>query len=134
MTANRIRALIVGSLFLTASTVWAQGNAQKPATPAERAHVQTAMMKVKLDLKDDQVPKVEAINTKYAEKMDPVLKGSLEPAKKMTQAKEINDQKEAELKQVLSSDQFQKYVAWQGEIRTKMGEGAPKRPQGGAQP
>ncbi len=91
----------------------------KNSTPQERARVQTLMMSEKLDLTAEQKPKVEAINLKYAEKMQPVLDGSGGPLMKMRQASEVNKEKEGELKGVLTPEQFQKFLASKEEMREK---------------
>src|SRR5262245_19056412 len=69
-------------------------------TPDQRATAQTAMMKERLDLTADQLPKIAAINLKYAQKMDPIIKGSSGTLMKMSQMRGVNEEKEAELKEV----------------------------------
>jgi hypothetical protein len=92
----------------------------KNTTPSQRATVQTAMMKKKLGLSAEQAPKIEAINLKYAEKMQPVLEGSSGPLMKMRAMESINQEKEGELKTVLSPAQFEKYLAGKEEMREKV--------------
>jgi hypothetical protein len=92
----------------------------KNTTPAERAKAQTAMMKMKLGLTDDQVSKIGALNLKYAEQMDPIIKGSEGPMMKMRDFRNVEEQKEAELKGLLSPDQFQKFQAMKEEMRDKL--------------
>ena len=121
------RVTLLCTLVLTASVAGAQGGALNKTTPADRARMQTAMMKTQLDLKEDQVPKVSAINEKYAAKMDPVLKASEAPAVRTQKAKELGEQKDVELKAVLTPEQYAKYVAWQQELRAKMTEQHEKR-------
>jgi hypothetical protein len=100
-------------------------------TPDERASAQTAMMKAKLDLTADQLPKIAAINQKYAQKMEPIIKGSSGPLMKMSQMREVNGEKEAELKQVLSPEQFQKYLASKEEMREQFEEKLEEKRGGG---
>jgi len=115
---GRVIALV---LVLGASGAWAADlDALKNTTPKERATAQTAMMKSKLELTDAQTPKIAAINQKYADRMEPVIKGSQGPLMKMRAAKEIESQKEVELKGVLTPDQFQKFLAGKEEMRQKM--------------
>jgi len=102
-------------------------------TPDERASAQTAMMKVKLDLTADQLLKIAAINQKYAQKMEPIIKGSSGMFMKMNQMRGVNEEKEAELKQVLSPEQFQKYLASKAEMREEFEEKLEeKRESGGS--
>src|SRR5262249_11121453 len=81
-----------------------------------------AMMRTKLGLTEAEVPKVAAINRKYAEKMEPIIKGSEGPLMKMRDAKAIEQGKEAELKKALSPDQFQKFLAMKEEMREQMAQ------------
>jgi len=102
-------------------------------TPDERASAQTAMMKAKLDLTPEQLPKIAAINLKYAQKMEPIIKGSEGMFMKMSQMRGVNEGKETELKQVLSPDQFQKYLASKAEMREEFEEKLEeKRESGGS--
>ena len=91
----------------------------KSSTPEERARLQTEMMKVKLSLTPDQTPKVAAINQKYAQRMEPIIKGQEGPLMRLRQMREVGQAKEAELKGVLSPEQFQKYLAEKQEMREK---------------
>jgi len=89
----------------------------KDTTPAERAKAQNAMMRSRLGLTDEQASRVAALNQKYAEKMEPVISG---PLVKMREVKEIEQQKEAELKQVLSPEQFEKFLAAKDQMREEL--------------
>lgn len=115
------------ALSLMASAALAQMDKLKNTTPEERAGAQTEMMKSKLALTSEQAPTIAAINQKYAKEMDPVIKGSEGPLMKMRHMKQIDAKKEAELKQVLSADQFQKYLASKEEMREKFEEKMEKR-------
>ena len=106
-------------LAASAPIASAQLDKLKDRTPEERAQAQTAFMKSALDLTTDQVPKVEAINLKYAQKMEPVIQGSGSQGEKLHQAIQINQEKEAELEQILSAEQFQKYQSFKEEMRKK---------------
>jgi hypothetical protein len=94
----------------------------KDTTPAERAKAQTAMMKMKLGLTDAEAAKVAPINLKYAEKMEPIIKGSKLPIMKMRDAREVEGQKEAELKTLLTADQFTKFEAGKEEMMEKLAD------------
>jgi len=102
-------------------------------TPDERASAQTAMMKAKLDLTPEQLPQIAAINQKYAQKMEPIIKGSSGMLMKMSQMRGVNEEKEAELKQVLSPDQFQKYLASKDEMREQFEQKIEEQHEGGSQ-
>jgi hypothetical protein len=118
-----VRGWIAVVVLLLAARVGAEGlDDLKDTTPAERAAAQTMMMKEKLSLTDEQLPKVKAINEKYAEEMDPIIKGSGGMLMKMGSMRAVEDKKEAELKGVLSSDQFAQFQAMKSEMRDKLME------------
>ena len=119
--ATTARALTV-AVLLVAAGASAQLDKLKDTTPGERAKAQTMMMKSRLGLTEEQTSKVAALNQKYAEKMEPVIKGSEGPLMKARHMKQIDGKKEAELKQVLSPDQFQKYLASKEEMREQFEE------------
>ena len=62
------------------------------------------------------------LNLKYATKMEPVIKSSEGPLVRMRQMREINTEKETELKGILSPQQWQKYEAARAEMREKLEE------------
>lgn len=111
--------LIIAAAFLLAlaAASQAQMDALKNTTPAQRAAVQTELMKSKLDLKPDQIPKIHALNLKYAEKMEPIIQGSAGPFVMTREMRTINGEKEDELKQVLSPQQFARFLASRKKMR-----------------
>ncbi len=118
LSSSTVRGLLIAGCLLIAGSVFAgELDALKNTTPAERAKAQTAMMKSKLGLTDEQVAKVGALNLKYAEQMDPIIKGTEGPFMKARDAKHVEQQKEDELKTILSPDQFQKFLAAKEEMR-----------------
>jgi hypothetical protein len=119
-TSTFAAVAIAALLALSAPFARAQLDELKDTTPKQRATVQTVFMKAKLGLTAEQLPKVEAINMKYAEKMEPVIKGDSGPLMKMRAMKESNSEKEGELKGILTPDQFQKYLASQEEMKEKV--------------
>jgi len=118
-------ALLIGSAAL------AQGRLAD-STPEMRAKIQTELMTKKLGLKADQIPKVQEINLKYAQKMDPVLKGSEGPLVKMRAAKAIDQDKEAELSKVLTQEQYKQYLASKQEMREQLEQRIQEKRQGEA--
>ncbi|QEM06848.1 hypothetical protein DIU31_026315 [Mucilaginibacter rubeus] len=108
--------LFIGSAF-------AQTGADlKNKTPEQRAQFQTEMMTTKLELNPDQTSKVQAINLKYAQKMDPIIKSDAGRFSKFKQAKALLKEKDTELKGVFTADQFKQYQDFEAEMRDKMKE------------
>lgn len=79
------------------------------STPAQRADLQTAFMKDKLHLDEAALAKIKVINLKYAEKMEPILKGDDNKLSKMAKGKSVMGDKDEELKAVFSPDQYSSY-------------------------
>jgi hypothetical protein len=124
-----VAMLLVGSASAARADMMA--NLAK-TTPKERAGIQTAFMKSKLGLQEAELAKVAAINLEYAEKAEPVIKGSDGPFMKMRQMKEIQGQKDTALKGVLTPDQFQAYEAAREEMKQKFEEAIEKKAAGGS--
>ena len=127
MSLLRIACTLV---LLFAAPTLARGqmkDALANSTPMERANFQTDFMKEKIPLTADEVPKVRAINLDAAGKMEPVIKSSEGPVKKLHDAREIETQKEAKLKGVLNPEQFEKYLALREEMKQKLEEKLAKK-------
>jgi hypothetical protein len=122
----RLRSLVRAALVLAVLTAShapaADLDALKDTTPAERAKAQTAMMKAKLGLTDAEAAKVAPVNLKYAEKMEPIIKGSQGPVLKMRAARGVEEAKEAELKRILTADQYTKFEAGKEEMMEKLAD------------
>jgi len=116
-----VRAVLVVALLASQAST-ADLDALKDTTPAERAKAQTAMMKAKLGLTDAEAAKVSPINRKYAERMEPIIKGSEGPLKRMEAVHAVEQAKEAELKGVLTADQFTKFEANKQEMMEKLAD------------
>jgi len=120
MLRNAVLMMVAVAALLLAVPPVARAQMDKLAstTPQERAKMQTEFMKNRLDLTPEQLQRVGALNLKYAQRMDPVIKGSEGPLMKMRQMREINEAKVGELKGILSP-QFEKYLASKEEMREK---------------
>jgi hypothetical protein len=110
--------LLTGLLFLV-NVTYAQ---KKTSTPAERADKLTEWMKTNLQLNDDQVTQVQNINLKYANKTQGLQTQSMSRKEKMQTLKENDKAKDAELKNVFTTDQYNAYQAKKDEIRKQMKE------------
>ena len=87
------------------------------SSPGQRAESQTRFMKTKLVLSDDVAIKVETINLEYAEKVEPVLKGSSLALIKKHDIEGIQEQKDNALRLVLTAQQFDVYVNSKDELK-----------------
>ena len=122
----------VGSLLFTLAAS-AQLDELKNTTPEQRAKALTEMMTTKLGLTPEQTGKVAELNLTYANKMDPLIKGSAGSLVRMREMKQINQAKEAQLKQILTPQQFEKYLASKEQMRENLAEKVEEKSKGVAQ-
>ena len=121
--ASTVRAVwIIAGMLAATQAPAADLAALQNTTPAERAQAQTTMMRAKLGLTDAQTPAVAALNLRYAEKMEPIIKGSQGPLLKMRDARAVEEQKEAELKTLVSADQFAAFLAAKEDMRRQFAD------------
>lgn len=98
----------------------------QPPTPESMAQRETEWMTTELELTEDQVAKVDAINLKYAEKMAELFQGGPGGDFEAMREKmnEMNTQKRAEFEDILTDDQLQKYDEYMAENQRR-GPGGP---------
>jgi hypothetical protein len=92
----------------------------KESTPAQRAAVQTEFMTERLKLTPELATKVQALNLKYADKMEPVLKGSDNMLAKRQKANALMEAKDKELSVLLSKEQFEQYDDAKDDLKETM--------------
>ena len=113
-----VNSLSIIGLLLVFNIVYAQKKIS--STPEERANKLTGWMKTNLKLNDDQAKQVETINLRYANKTQELQSGSISRKEKMKTLKGNDKAKDAELKNVLTADQYNTYQAKKDEIRKQM--------------
>lgn len=88
-------------------------------TPAQRASAQDALLQEMVSPTPEQATQLAALNLKYAEKMEPVIKGDDGFFSRMSAMKRINGEKEAEMQKLLTPQQWAKYLDGKPEMREK---------------
>jgi hypothetical protein len=78
------------------------------------------MMTNKLDLSPEQVKKVSAINLKYAQKFQPIIKGTGDKQTRLQQAMALQAQKDKELQLVFDKKQFADYQEFEEQLKSRM--------------
>lgn len=128
---RRIRSiLVVAGALLVCTAAVARADLMSTlakTTAQERAGIQTAFLEKKLGLSPEEAQKVGAINLKYAEKTEPVIKGDDGMFAKARQMKAIQAEKDAELQTALSPQQYQAYDAAKDELKQKFEEAVEKK-------
>ena len=116
--------LIAAALLCTFSVQAQKPQEMKKMTPQERAERHSKMMEQKLKLNESQAAQIRKINNETALKMEaPAARTHADRAL----IKEINQNREAEYKRVLTPEQFSTYEANQADrknkMKARMGEG-----------
>lgn len=114
-------------LTLLVSLCWncqSDAQEQRKITPEKMANMQTKMQKEALDLNDAEVEKMKSINLKYAKKMQPLIQEirSTKNKEKFKSLRSLNQEKNYEVAQVLSREQYEAYMNLQKKMRKKMRE------------
>ncbi len=118
---NTARVLLIAAGLLMAVPAWPQDAAQVAKVPPHvRAEIQTKFMTEKLHLTPEEQTKIDAINVKYADQMQPVLEGSMGPLARMREVEKVDAAKDGELKTALTPDQYKAYQASKDELRARI--------------
>jgi Spy/CpxP family protein refolding chaperone len=119
------RVIFIAAALLFAvclpNLVQAQGE-MRNFNPEEVANRQTQMMKDSLNLTEEQIPKVQAINLAYAQKMKKVMDSDMERMEKFQEIQVMQTNKIYEINKVLTKEQGKKYRKMEEERRAKMME------------
>ena len=96
---------------------------QTPRTPEQRANMQTQRLSKKLKLSAEQQAKVKEIFLARAQKVENVKSAQAEEKKqRKQQVKATKDESDAELKKVLTEEQYQQYLQMEENRHQKMRE------------
>ena len=87
--------------------------------PEQMAEQQTAQMSEQLNLTSKQIVDVQAINLKYAEKLQ-IIRQQPRSRSKLTAFRNMNEEKNAEMKMVLTRQQYADYEKILEERKDKM--------------
>jgi len=100
--------LVIATAFAFSTVIF--GQERQKMSAEEMAKKQTERMEQKLSLTSEQKAKVEAINLKYAKQQQAEFqKKEAERKAKIAEMEKIRNEKNTELKAVLTADQYNKY-------------------------
>lgn len=118
MKSNKLLGIVLLLLFAKA---YSQEKPQLSSDPDERGKQVTEWMKTNLHLTDDQVPRVEAINIRCAQK-NIELEGRKNMTKGTRQKYLTSNERyrDSELKKIFTPEQFTNYQERKKEVMTKM--------------
>lgn len=120
MKKYNFRTMALTAIFtlLSVTSMMAQDYAQN-ATPEKIAEVQTKMLSDKLELDSAKNKQLYELNLKYANKLQEV-KNISKRKKKVKDFKAMNNDKDKEMKDLFSDEQYKMYVAYKQEMQDKM--------------
>lgn len=120
-----MKTLILALAVLVGGTAAAQQQRQEQKrehkTAEERATALTEKMTTKLTLDAGQKTKIQSVNLGIAQKNEAIRGNTtLSREQKMAQLKENQNARNTQYKEILTSDQYAKYEAWEKEKQEKM--------------
>jgi hypothetical protein len=120
-----MKTLILALAVLVGGTAAAQQQRQEQKrehkTAEERATGLTEKMTTKLTLDAGQKTKIQSVNLGIAQKNEAIRGNTtLSREQKMAQLKENQNARNTQYKEILTSDQYAKYEAWEKEKQEKM--------------
>ena len=121
-TNTTMKKLLIIALTVLTVAAQAQDTQKERKSAQERAQLQTDRMTKELGLVEDQAAKVAAINLKYAEQAEALRaerQAQMEAMRKQEKGKAMREAHEAELKGVLSAEQFKQWHAKKEEAKAK---------------
>jgi hypothetical protein len=116
-----MRQLFLATVLLATFSVCADEESKVlKSTPEQRAGFQSQYMTEHLGLSPDLAAKVQGINLKYAQQMDPILKGAGGKLDKIQKSRSVMAAKDKELQGVLTPAQFEQYDGMKDEMKSAL--------------
>src|SRR5688572_24819380 len=115
MKTHKLFGIVLVFLFANA-----QAQDTLSSDPAERGRQVTEWMKTNLQLSDEQVPQVEAVNVRCAEKNIELESAKMTKGSRQKYLISNERYRDAELKKILNPEQFTVYETKKKEVMTKM--------------
>lgn len=127
---KKLGFLLLATIFF-ASVAMAQPGGQRNFDPKEMAKRQTEELTKELGLNKDQAKKVLELNTKSMEKMSEMRgqmrDGGGDREAMLEKMQKSRDEQNAEMKKILTDDQYKKYEKYLEERRARRGGGGGNR-------
>lgn len=125
---NKRFFLVTSIIVLMITTVFGQPQNRGNFTPEDMAKRQTERLKTATGCDEATASKVEALYLKYAKEMVAIREKTTDRDAMREQFKTMREKQDAELKKILTADQFAKYQAAMEEMRKNMqnGGGGPR--------
>lgn len=105
-----IATTMVLATVLLCTAAHAQGATREKPSPSERTDQRTEEMTKELGLNEDQAAKLKAMNGRYAEELRMTRPSDEEREAKRQKMKDIQTRRDAELKTLLTEEQYAKMM------------------------
>ena len=106
-----MKKIFVITVLVVASVAIATAQQRQMPSVEERAKTQTEFMEKQVGLKDDQKAKIKAIDLEFAKQMDEQIQKNRGDRDAMrTKMREIDTARDAKYKEILTDEQFKKYL------------------------
>lgn len=122
MKTKRNLLLMLSLLMTLFYNCQSKAQEQRKITPEKMADMQTNMQQEALDLDEAEVEQMKSINLNYAKKMQPLIREirTTKNKEKFTRLRTLNQEKNYEVAQILSREQYEAYMKLQKKMRQKM--------------
>jgi hypothetical protein len=111
MKKSMLFSIAVMFMLMAGGSILLNAQPPQPPSPEEMAKSETGWMKTSLKLTSVQLPKIEAVNLKYAKKMGEMFQNGPGGDFSVMEKKinEMESQKRTELQAILTADQLKVY-------------------------
>jgi len=125
-----MKKLFVISIMLVATVAFATAQQRPNMTPEERTKAQVERVEKLLSLTADQKTKIQAIETELGKEMSAIREKNQGDRDAMrTAMQELDKKRDAKYKEVLTADQFKKYLEDKEQRQRERGQGQGQRPE-----
>jgi len=123
MKSIKVLPLFIVLFFTGINTFYSQSNVDN-LTEGQKAEIKKNLEEYAavLDLSEDQEPKFQEITKKYAKQMIAVKDSDERRMSKFKKVKSIRKDKDAEMKTLLSKEQYKIYLEKQEEMKKRINE------------
>lgn len=107
-------------IFSFALSTKAQTNRQLSDEQKKEFKAKMEAYKAELKLTEEQQPKFEAVNLQYFEELSKLKGDTGSKLSKYKKFRKINDDRDKQMKEILTADQYKVYKKQQGEVKKEL--------------
>lgn len=118
-----MKKVFISMMFFVALTISAQAQTSKPKLTEEQKKELKAKLdayKEKLNLSDEQKPKVEEVNMEYMEALSKIKEDGGSKMSRYKKFKQASNNRDKKMKEILTKEQYKIYKEHQEEIKEEL--------------